>query len=187
MTLTVAFGSCAVAETPKKNNESAIAEKIFLAAFFIRSSLNFGFFRSFGAWSMSWPYPGLAREALFLRRFAALDHRAQISVITIFFERLAASVQAPLLPGIGHEKDYEQKQQWQMVEFGAEVAPHRNSLSGLPPGGEREAQHVQRAQTDAGRTQIPSSRHTPMNSSTTPTRYPKNTACGSTRLARIGW
>src|SRR4051812_458099 len=33
-----------------------------------------------------------------------------------------------------------------MVEFGAEVAPYRNSRTGLPPGGEGKAQHVQGAQ-----------------------------------------
>lgn len=37
-----------------------------------------------------------------------------------------------------------------MVEFGAEVPPHRDSRSGLPPGGERKAQHVQSAQHGRG-------------------------------------
>jgi hypothetical protein len=41
-------------------------------------------------------------------------------------------VQAPFFPGIGDEKNYEQKQQGQVVEFCAEVAPHRNSQTGLP-------------------------------------------------------
>ena len=33
-----------------------------------------------------------------------------------------------------------------MVEFSAEIAPHRNSLAGFPPGCECEAEHMQRAQ-----------------------------------------
>jgi len=37
---------------------------------------------------------------------------------------LTASVQTPFLTGIGYEEDYEQKQQREMVEFGAEVVPH---------------------------------------------------------------
>src|SRR4029077_20935238 len=48
--------------------------------------------------------------------------------------------------GVGHEKNYEQKQQRQVIEFGAEGGPHRDSLARLPPGGKREAQHVQCAQ-----------------------------------------
>src|SRR3977135_2518591 len=58
----------------------------------------------------------------------------------------AVSVQTPFLPGVSHKEDDEQKEQWQMVEFGAEVSPHRNSRSRLPPGGEREAHHVQSSQ-----------------------------------------
>ena len=50
------------------------------------------------------------------------------------------------MPGIGDEKDYEQKKQREVVEFGAEVAPHGDSLSRLPPGGESEAEHVHCAQ-----------------------------------------
>ena len=104
----------------RKNSESAIAGKSS-GAFFIRSSLNFGFFRSFRLRQNFATYPGLAPGALFLP-LCGFGSRARSS--GSFLGGLAASVEAPLLACIGHEEDYEQKQHRQMVEFSAEVVPH---------------------------------------------------------------
>ncbi len=85
--------------------------------------------------------PGLTPGASF---FSPL--RGSRSGLSQSFLSTAASVEAPYLPGIGDEKNYEQKKQREVVEFGAEVAPHGDSLPRLPPGGESEAEHVHSAQ-----------------------------------------
>jgi hypothetical protein len=56
------------------------------------------------------------------------------------------SIQSPMPPGIGNEEDNEEKEQRQMIKFGAKIAPYGNSVAGIPPGRQRQVQHVERAQ-----------------------------------------
>ena len=120
-------------------------EKSFLLdAFFIFSSLNvLGSFAPSELEKCPATHPGSTLGAVFscaASRLCSVQFRSS----RFFLVTQAASVETPFLPGIRHEKNDEQQEQRQVVKFGAEIAPYWNTLSGLPPGGECEAQHMQR-------------------------------------------
>src|ERR1700724_1981674 len=114
----------AVTKAPETNIVRMIAGNICLGVFFIHSSLiwllesiicaSFApselgqYFHCTQGWR-----PGLHSGAA-----------SRLSGSSQSFWCMTASVQTPLLTGIGHEEDYEQKQQREMVEFGTEVVPH---------------------------------------------------------------
>jgi len=45
---------------------------------------------------------------------------------------LAPAIEPPILPGVCDVEDHEQQQQRRMVEFRAEVAPHRGIVANFP-------------------------------------------------------
>ena len=72
------------------------------------------------------------------------------------------------------------EQQRQSIQPGGKIAPHRCSGTRFPAGSQRSAQQKRDAENASQTHPHPASRAMPPSSSTTPTRYAKNTRCGKT-------
>jgi hypothetical protein len=62
----------------------------------------------------------------------------------------ASSVQAPRLSRVCGVKDNEQQQQWQRVQARPKIAPDGNSVSRVPPGGQRQIEKEKYSENAAG-------------------------------------